>query len=261
MGTFTENDYKKMSEAVADDLIQSKIPLNDSIKKLASAHDLNQEQVGRLCEATNNVTFNKMFQSRDKTAEDRIIDFDIANPKAILSESIKEASVYEEDPGAAISLSEFRPLRDSVGHSFEKAAEDAVALAAEPTVSREKAERTARKTHAYLKNEKIAAEMLYEDALVNVRNQFKRLYADLTFDKFEKQAAALYKDAAVKPLTDLRRLLRLPEVTYDFARLEKTAGVVDDSGIVFKLFSDAVDSSQKINVLDRGISKLAGYLP
>ena len=97
---------------------------------------------------------------------------------------------------------------------------------------------------------------MYEDTLHQLKNQFKRLYQDLPFVAFEKQAAVLYEERAVQPLQDLRHLLKMPQVSYNFAVLQKQAGTIDDSSMVFKLFSEAVSCAEKIEHFQRGIEKI-----
>jgi len=261
MGYVTEKDYAKMAEAAADDLVQNNIPLNDSITKFMKLSELNHEQVHRLCEATNNTTFNKMFQAKGKTAADRIVEFDVANPKAILGESIKEASAliaeYDE-PAEDFLLSDFRSLREPEPVRAVKVA--MADLDAPLPMKREAAQRAVRKTHDYLRHEKIAAEQMYDDALYNVRTRFSRLYKDLDFPDFEKQAVAIHGEAAIAPLTAIRRQMKLPEVHYNIGTLQKQAGFVDDSAIEFKLFSEAVACAEKVAAYQLGIAKLEGLL-
>lgn len=254
MGYVTENDYKKLADAVADDLVLNKIPLNDSIKKLASVQGLNQEQVRRLCEATNNVTFNKLFSARDKTAADRVIEFDVADPSTVLGGAIKEAAANYDDqvPSDTVLLSEFRSLRPAL----EKMAAAEEPAFKDPPTRPEFDRRTLRKTRDHMHHEKLSAEMCYGDALEQVRGQFRRLYTDLPFEEFEKKAAAIHGVAAISSLADLRKLQRLPEVNYDIPRLQKTAGYVDDAPLVFKLFSTALAYAEKVASLRAGIAEL-----
>lgn len=254
MAHITENDFKKMAEAISDDLIHHKVPLTDSVAKLASSMALNQEQVRRLCEASNNTTFGKLFQSKEKTAEDRMVEFDVADADKVLSGSIKEASVQPTN-NDVVFLHEYRSLLNEPVDT-ENRVKVAFELRPEPRANTERDKRTIRKTIDHLKHEKIATEYLYSDSLNALKGQFKRLYRDISFDAFEKSAAVVHRDAAVRPLTDLRNLLRMPEVDYDFAAMQKTAGYVDDSSLEFKLFANAVEHAQKLNELTSGISKL-----
>lgn len=253
MAHITENDYKKLAEAVSDDLLTNKVAMNTSISKLASSMDMSQEQVRRLCEASNNTAFNKMFQSKDKTASDRLIEFDVADADTVLGGSIKEASARPSADGL-VYLSEYRTLRaDDAEEPLTKVAFE---LRPDSKPKTEQDRRTARKTLDHLRHEKIATAYLYDDALYAIKNQFKRLYRDMDFASFEKKAAAVHGPAAIRPLSDLRSQMRLPEVTYDFDQLQKTAGYIDDSKIEFKLLSEAVAHAEKIANITQGILKL-----
>ena len=253
MAHITENDYKKLAEAVSADLLLNKVALNNSITKLATSMDMSQEQVRRLCEASNNTTFNKMFQSKDKTASDRMVEFDVADASRVLGGAVKEASAHVPDAGV-VYLSEYRTLRPD--DPEETTTKVAFEMRPESKPRTEQDRRTLRKTLDHLRHEKIATEYMYSDALHAIKNQFKRLYRDTDFQTFEKRAAAIHGAAALRPLTDMRAQLRMPAVTYDFDRIQKTAGYVDDSKIEYKLMSDAVAHAVKLAELTQGISKL-----
>jgi hypothetical protein len=256
MAYVTENDYKKMAEAIADDLVNNGISLNDSVSKLASSMDMNHEQIRRLCETTNNVTFNKMFQSKDKTASDRMIEFDVADADKVLGSLIKRASWITVESQDVVSLSEYRSLREDVAPiPLEKTA-STFELRPEARANKEVDQRTLRKTLDHLRHEKIATELLHTDAVSELRSQFRRLYRDMSFETFEKNAVALYGEKAAPVLNTLRSHMRLPEVTYNCALLQKTAGYVDDSAIEFKLLAEALSSAEKLRNINAGIAKL-----
>lgn len=257
MAHITEKDYTKLADAIADDLITQNIPLNTSVQKLARDMGMSHEQIRRLCESTNNSTFNRMFQSKDKTASDRIIEFDVADADAVLGGSIKEAS-YTAERDNLVYLSEYRSLsddgEDEDDDSTVKTAADEADY--EPPVRHEVDVRTVKKTLDHLRHEKLAAAMAYDDTVINLRNRFKRLYQDVSFESFEKNAAAIHGDASLRPLTDLRKQLRLPEMEYDYTQLAKTAGYVDDSLFEFKLFADAVSQRERLDKITDGIARL-----
>jgi len=253
MAHITENDYKKMAEAISDDLVQQKIPLNDSIRKLASSMDMSQEQVRRLCESSNNTTFNKLFQSKDKTASDRIVEFDVADADQVFADNIKEASVAEPTESVAY-LSEYRSLREE----DETPEMTKVAFEERPTATpnREVDRRTVRKTLDHLRHEKMASEMVYGDTLQTLKRRFARIYQDVPFSTFEKNAAALHGERVAPLLTELRRSMRMPAMTYNFETLQKIAGFVDDSAFEYSLLADAVAQSEKVATIAAGIAKL-----
>ena len=70
MPILTDREYSKLAAAAAKDLVDSQIPLNDSIDKLASSYDMNDDQLARLCEASNNAAFNALFEARGKQGAD-----------------------------------------------------------------------------------------------------------------------------------------------------------------------------------------------
>lgn len=263
MAHVTENDYKKLAEAVADDLVQQNLPLNDSITKLAKSMDLNHEQVHRLCEATNNVTFNKMFNAKDKTASDRMVEFSVADPSEILGTAIKEASADSFVKAAAYEL---RPLVDEM-HAvrnpepqYEERTKVAFELRPESKHSREVDQRTMRKTLSNLQHEKLAADMAYEDGVSDLRDRFRQLYDVVPFGQFEKEAAARFGEAAVAPLNTIRTLMGKPQVNYDMDRLTKTAGFIDDTTREMKLLSHIISSQSRSRTVARGIAKIEGVL-
>ena len=96
-------------EASSAFLGPNQIPLNQSIVKIAKAENLTPENVNLLCQETNKQVHQLMF----KTAEDKYINFEIANPGEILcqlegsektaSEQVQRfndlSSDYESAPG------------------------------------------------------------------------------------------------------------------------------------------------------------------
>lgn len=259
MARITEADYTKLAEAVSTDLIESQVPLNESISKLAGQMDMSQEQIQRLCETTNNLTFNKMFKARDKTANDRMIEFDVADANQILGDAVKEAQI-SLDANTVVHLRDYAPLADDVidDEPVEKTASFELRPEAKP--NSEKDRRTLRKTLDHLRHQKIATELVYADALQNLSARFRRLYKDMTVEEFEKNAAAIYGESAETPLNDLRGRLRMPEVVYDFTTLVKQASYIDDSALEFKLFSNALQASDKLTGIKAGINKLESML-
>jgi len=263
MAHVTEKDFKKLAEAIADDLVQQKIPLNDSVTKLAKSMDLSHEQVRRLCEATNNVTFNKVFHASDKTASDRMIEFDVADPKKVLGAAIKEASADDTTKMAAYEL---RPLVDemhSVRHpepAPDELTKVAFTLRPETHPSEEVDRRTMRKVLDNMRHQKLAADMEYSDTVVTLRGQFRKLYDVVPFDSFEKVAAARFGNEAVGPLNEIREMMGMPQVNYDISRLEKVAGFVDDTTAEMQLLQHIIATQQSRTKLARGIAKIEGVL-
>ena len=77
------DNYVKIAEEIVSDFLEKKSDLNSGILKVAEDMDLNPDQIKRLVEQANTQTFLKMFG--DKEVKDKNIDFDVADPKKILS--------------------------------------------------------------------------------------------------------------------------------------------------------------------------------
>jgi len=365
MAYLNQKDISKLAEAVAADLVDNAVPLNESISKLASSMSMNQEQIHRLCEATNNTAFNKLFQKK-ASDEDRIVDFDIADPKTILKGKIseiegdvkKEAHAYtaysalpdqmhavrtpdmesraklasegekvrirvngpeghmaifsthkgywelpwgttnkgesRRDAAARILLDktgkkvsamnlDYVGLESSKGtmyHTFvvddeklrrmklpegengirpriefqDKTA--AFELRPESHPSREVDARTVQKVAALLKQQKIACDMAYTDSLIDLRNEFRKLYDVEPFEDFEKKAAALYGSDADEPLNFVRQLMKKPEVNYNHEVLQKHAGYVDDSSLPMQLLKTAIQSRKDSRLKQAAIARI-----
>ncbi|RLC98733.1 MAG: hypothetical protein DRI46_10805 [Chloroflexi bacterium] len=79
-------------EAASCFLGPEKAPLKDTITKIAQAEKLSPEQVSLVCQGANKVVHDQMF----KTAEDKYITFELADPKEIIGHE-KTASFEETD--------------------------------------------------------------------------------------------------------------------------------------------------------------------
>ena len=264
MAYVTDKDYKKLAEAVADDLVRTGVSLNESIAKLASSMELNDEQIRRLCESANNATFNTLFKERasDKTASDRLIEFDVADYKKVLGNQIKEAETSAVTEKTA-SVYELRALDDEMfyrrsGTSTADTTTTKVAfeLRPEATERPEVTARTARKVLEHLTHEKIAAEMEYNDTLHALRDRFRKVSGVLPFSKFEKEAAVAFGPSAEIHLNTVRTLMRLPEVTYDIGTLSKHAGFVDDTTVEMQLLASLIKTAARASNIQKGIKKL-----
>jgi ADP-ribose pyrophosphatase YjhB (NUDIX family) len=375
MGYIKEDDYSKLANAAAIDLVDNNVSLNDSITKLASQFELNQEQLYRLCEATNNTAFNHIFKKKASESE-RLVDFEVADPKKILGDQIKTASVaytpveslyagelrelpnlmdytrkpevsyvktagdssedvrirvigkggdmqifsvkkghWEMPTGTAIKgeakkeaaarillsntglkantdqlkYAGMQTFNDKFYHTFEidvdslhriNHAEDAqgnrpriefrkeAGFELRPTSKENLGDdvRTLEKTAEYLKQEKLAAIATYNDLISNVTVEFRRLYNEISFEDFEKRAAALWGSSAEPDLNYLRKRMKKAEVNYDFDKLARMAGYVDDmeQSEALNLFHAAIMCRKKVATHDVALTKLnatiaAGY--
>lgn len=93
----TENRFEKLAEVAANEHIDKKVPLNDSISDLADEHELNPEQIKRVVEAANVKVFQKYFNDSEREGH-KNVDFDVADPKVIISRVMLKKKPSEEDP-------------------------------------------------------------------------------------------------------------------------------------------------------------------
>lgn len=258
MAHVTPNDFSKLAEAIASDLASNSIPLNDSITKLARDMDLSQEQIRRLCEASNNATFSHMFKNAGTNPSDRMVEFPVADAETVLGSIIKS----EEDAPeiAKTAAYEMRPLRDEMNDvrlpeqsEFSKVAFE---LRPETAPSEEIDRRTLQKVYEHIKHEKLAADMDYLDSLQGLRSRFRRLYDVEPFEQFEKKAIAIQGDRAVVHLNMLRVNMNKPEVDYNIDAITKTAGYVDDDTLELRLLGKVIEKSAQQTQLTAALAKL-----
>lgn len=119
-----QEDYKVdyFSKKAAKDYIYGKIPLNESIQKIASENNLGDEFVKRVCEQANHVVSSHMFESnQDKNFEFPLADWDqIIGPTEKVAESIydKSPSFHKEARLHHLFMPEY--LRDDPKNFFYK---------------------------------------------------------------------------------------------------------------------------------------------
>lgn len=77
---YTKRDLVKMGERASFDLFSNETPLVDSVIKVASEKDLNQEQIKRVCHAANTKTMIQIY----KSASDNTKEFDVVDPACVL---------------------------------------------------------------------------------------------------------------------------------------------------------------------------------
>jgi hypothetical protein len=70
-----------LAKTAARRFIQENVPLNDSIKKIATENDLNPNQIERVCEIANIATHQALWS---KTAQKESVAFDLADAKTVI---------------------------------------------------------------------------------------------------------------------------------------------------------------------------------
>lgn len=252
MPVLTDKDFAKFAAAAASDLVDHQVSLNDSCEKIASAHDMNREQLQRLCEATNNAAFTAVFEAKGKEASaDRLVDFPVADADEILSKrtgSAKTASAYVRP--YFDSLEEIRPLADYRKPALPAESFSKVASAEEITVTHristklaEADARTLGKALSTLQYEKIACGQKTAECIEALTGAFRKIYAPVPFAVFEKEAMSTHGAAADGLLDTLRRELRMPEVARDHTKVARAQLKFDT--VEHRFFAEAVAAEKR----------------
>jgi len=257
MAYLTNKDIDKIASAVANDLVQNDIPLNVSITKVAKSMEMSTEQIKRVCEATNNHAFKKMFDSK-KEASDRNVEFPVAAPDEVLGDFRKAASVPA--PEHSVDSYAYRSLKDlslaPIHDSVKIASVTNFELRPQPTRPAWKDRHTLEKVATHLRHKKIEHDYAYTDTVNKLATQFKLAHTPTPFSEFEVHAVALYKEAAAAPLNAVREALRLPQVTYNTATATKIAGVVDDRTPALVTLKEAIHCQDQIKTIERALVTL-----
>lgn len=101
MPSYSRHDFDSMSYSIADSF-QSGTSLNSAVLKMAADKSMNPEQVKRLTEAVNTTVFLKMF--KDKPSEDKMVEFEVADPTVILDKLLGSGSEHKSTLGGGLSI-------------------------------------------------------------------------------------------------------------------------------------------------------------
>lgn len=88
----TKDDFASLSKEASKAYLEESVPMDQTIKKIASRESLNSDQVKRVVEGANLLTFSTMF----KQGYEGNIDYDLANPESILEPSATKTASYDD---------------------------------------------------------------------------------------------------------------------------------------------------------------------
>lgn len=238
MRVMQPEDFEKMARAVVDDYLKTSTPMEKTIVKVALDEGLNPDQIKNLVNMSNVMAHMTLF---DKKAEDKIVEFEPADPASVLKQIYKTGEVEETVPDAA------QPAPDRVADLFgdiselvdkvkamsgqpeetPPAAPEEIAEEPEGAVAPRKRQMLIikiRKVAEDLTDKKLQCAYEYKEELDKLATEFAKLYGP-NHDEFEKDAMAARGETAMPVLADIRRCLRLSELKT--SNFEKTARVVD----------------------------------
>ena len=102
MPTFSRHDIDTMAFRAADELKQG-IPLHSSITKMARDNSMNPEQIKRLVVSANTTAFLNQF--KEKTGNDRMVEFDVADPSKVIDDALGSSPPASSSPTISITIS------------------------------------------------------------------------------------------------------------------------------------------------------------
>jgi hypothetical protein len=264
----TEQTLEKLATTVVDRFFNEKVALTDGIVDAAQEENLNPEQVKRLVEATNNMTFLRKFNGAQDD-EERMSEFEPANASGALQRLIdaakdlmeetaesQEAGVNLKDP---LTLPMTRPDAPPEVKASECECDGPCGepLGGEPKVKGHVVIMRLRKTAEELKSQHYQKRFEMTDKVAALAKDF--MYG-ADFATFEKDAFYKWGSDAAPFLQLLRRSLRKPDANYDHAAMSKKARVVDSGTSQMQQLSKIMRCSQDITDIEKSQQKVAEYL-
>jgi hypothetical protein len=260
----SEKMLEKLAESIVTRFFNEKVALNDGVTETAQSQNLNEEQIKRLVETVNTAAFLKKFNNMadPKTMnQDRVVEFETADPNAVISRMLNSAKTEMDSTGAGTplksDLQQDLPITraDEAPPVFKK--EEPTKLS-EARISKPVVIKRLRKTAEFLKEQEWQARNNYTDATQTLLTRFRQ-HDDL-FSAFEKDAFYHLGPPAAPHLQLLRQALRKPTADYDYTDMQKYARVVDMSTVEMRLFLDMLKTSQTIADCKTGQKKVGEHL-
>lgn len=255
----TEQQLDKLAHQVVDRFLLEKVALTDGVVETARQEDLNPEQIKRLVESVNNLTFLKKFNGTP-SGQDRVVEFETANPNAAIQRLLEDAKA-ECNPGAEeTKTSAYNDLPFTRAGLPEALPEEKTAAAPEPrSPDKSLTILKLRKTAELLDEQKYQARMGLTETLEDLATRFTRV-GGATFEAFEKDAFYKWGDAAGPHLQLLRQSLRLPMADYDYKAMTKIGRVIDTGTYEMQQLQKLMQYQRDIEQLEHGRQKVAEYL-
>ena len=277
MPVLREQDFDKLATSAVDKFLSGRSKLADAVAEEATEHGLNPDQIERLTQSANTMTFLKMMdQRKQQGAGDLMHEFDPVDSRHVIRIVIDNAGVHV-DPHAGESATSAPPADVMGDHTDElpdemsgkspippspapPAEEKDVPEEDEKKKSTKKAAAMmrARKFASILEDQLKQAEWAFEDRLVEIGARFKKVYNPTSFASFEKDALAEHGDALGLEILDILRDTRgMKHIDKTTAR-EKTAAMQDhhisDDTPELRLFEEMHKIATQAAKLEEGLA-------
>lgn len=239
MPVLREQDFDKMATHVVDQFLSGKAKLAEAAAKQAMDSGLNPDQIERLAQSANTMTFLRLMENaKQANAEDLTQEFDPIDSRQVIKIVIDSTGVHiTPPPGMKVEHDSPKAHELPDEMAAERAPvdpEDAI-LAKEPgkdepkETPKEAQQRIMRlrKLAGILEDQFKQAEWYFEDASKKLTDRFRRLYQETTFEDFEKDALAECGDEiGIQVLNAIRVERNMPALDVKVA-FEKSAALQD----------------------------------
>lgn len=277
MPVLREQDFDKLATIAVDKFLSGQSKLADAVAAEATEHGLNPDQIERLTQSANTMTFLKMMdQRKQQGAGDLMHEFDPVDSRNVIKIVIDGAGVHvdphagEPNTTAPDVMGDHtdelpdemsgKPLMPPPSEPEEKPKTLKAQAKDDKKDSTKKAAEMmrARKFAAILEDQYKQAEWAFEDRLTEIGARLKKLYNPTSFDAFEKDAMAEHGDALGLEILDILRSTRGMKHLDKTAALEKTAALQDrhisDDTPELRLFEEMHKIATQAAKLEEGIA-------
>lgn len=274
MAQVTDELLDKTATLVVDRFFNEKVALTDGVVEAAKQGNYNPEQIKRLVEAVNNMTFLKKFNGAEEGAPDRMVEFETADSNAAIQRLLDAAKDVMSSMGAgtgpSICCDPSHDHNEELGQDLPTSRPDAppplsplegedISPAGEPKIRGTVMIMKLRKTASELQNKIYECRHELTDQFTKIASHFRKQSAE-DFCSFEKDALCKWGSEAVPFLGALRQTLRLVPVVYDVNALTKTARIIDSTTPDMKKFSELLKMSDEIDTASKGLEKATAWL-
>lgn len=238
MRVIPSDELKKMARSIVDEYLGNNTSLAEGIAKTALSQELNPDQIKNLVTLANVAAHTTLF---DKKADDKVIEFEPADPVDVMRRVYKTATPVEtptvsaEPPmsRAEDMFGDLSEVLDKVKDMLGRCPTDAEEPAPTPVevpeeVSPKKHQMMIiriRKVAEHIEDQQLQKAAEYREELDALATKFAKLYGP-DLEEFEKDAVAWRGVSSYPVIGDLRKRLRMP--SFDPTRtMEKRARLVD----------------------------------
>jgi hypothetical protein len=282
MPAFREQDFDKMATAVVDQFLSGRAKLAEAAAKQAMDAGLNPDQIERLAQSANTMTFLRLMENAKQAGAGELTqEFDPIDSRQVIRIVIDSTGVHVEPQEAmAAPPEDSHELPDEMaalrgappegmpGHEEAETPEEEAAeheLKPEEEAEEKETPKAAelrkmrlRKLAGILEDQYKQAEWAFEDTSQQLVDRFRRVYNDVTFEAFEKDALAECDDAVgIHVLNAIRETRKLPALDIGVA-MEKSAALKDrhvsDETPELALFETMVKIAREADKLRRGVA-------